>query len=57
MKIVCGFADTLKIFKSKLLERKAAKKSFAQNALAEDYLGTEVTQEAHNAAMYQYYKC
>lgn len=47
--IVQGFCDTYPLFKKKLLERKSAKLSFKQLALAEEFLEADDLKGAHNA--------
>lgn len=47
--VVMGFADTLPIFREHLPERKKNKLSFSQVQLALEYIGTEATEDAHNA--------
>ena len=47
--VVCGFCDTLPLFKKRLPERVKAKESFTQSALAEDVLGTGASTGAHNS--------
>ncbi|KAK0070710.1 hypothetical protein PV326_002167, partial [Microctonus aethiopoides] len=49
--IVVGFTDTLTVLMKHLNERRAEKKSFAQSALAEDFLGSIFVEEsAHDAS-------
>ncbi|KAK0076154.1 hypothetical protein PV325_005807 [Microctonus aethiopoides] len=50
--IVVGFTDTLTVLMKHLNERRAEKKSFAQSALAEDFLGSIFVEEsAHDASV------
>ncbi|KAK0073328.1 hypothetical protein PV325_009895 [Microctonus aethiopoides] len=49
LNIVIGFADSLEIFKKKLVQRQQEKKSFSLENFAADYLLPEKLKGAHNA--------
>ncbi|XP_024892943.1 uncharacterized protein LOC112468124 [Temnothorax curvispinosus] len=49
MSVVRGFADTLPMFRTLLVERRKKKKKFSQTVLAQDFLGPSAIEGAHDA--------
>ncbi|XP_077277842.1 uncharacterized protein LOC143906004 [Temnothorax americanus] len=49
MSVVRGFADTLPMFRTLLVERRKEKKKFSQTVLAQDFLGPSAIEGAHDA--------